>query len=147
MASDLSVPENVLEIRARVRDARRFIVEIERDGRILTIGWTRSLRYLPAKDESGPGCLIDTGHDHRIGTQDDLQLGCDLDVLNPHLLADAALKCATDRLDAWGNDVFLRARSVLIEAWSAGPDGKVDTADDRVAVALNPECGRRFAKK
>lgn len=100
--------------------------------------WGRAYRWVPPAREIDAGCLFSLGPDRELGSGDDIRLACDLDVLNPILLADAAAYGRTDRLDAYGVAISIRSSRARITAWSLGPDGRADTADDQVAVIDRP---------
>lgn len=120
------------------------LIEARIVDRVPTDGWGHPFLWVrPTKDESH-GCLLSFGADGRIGSKDDLREGCDLRLLNQHLLVQAGLHGATDQLDAYGHTIQLVEGHGVSLAWSYGEDGKPDTADDQVArLARRQRAGER----
>ncbi len=105
----------------------RLLQKVSRDA------WGNAFLWLRPVDDRGHGCLLSAGEDHRPGTGDDLAEGCERTVLNQHLLVQAGLARAQDRVDAYGNQIYLVRRQNMLLAWSFGADGKPDTSDDQMA--------------
>ena len=95
--------------------------------------WGRAYLWIRPVDDRKHGCLLSLGLDGVAGTKDDVTAGCELDLLNQHLLMEAGLSRAGDRQDAYGNQIYIVRRRGSLLAWSFGPDGRPDTDDDQMA--------------
>lgn len=101
-------------------------------------GWGRAFLWVRPVDDRTHGCLLSTGRDGVPGTDDDVAEGCDRMLLNQHLLLAAGLSRSVGR-DAYGNPIRLLQRPYGTLAWSFGPDGEPDTADDQMARVRTKE--------
>ena len=95
--------------------------------------WGHAYLWIRPIDDRKHGCLMSLGKDGVPGTKDDVAAGCELDLLNQHLLMEAGLSHAGDRQDAYGNQIYIVRRRGSLLAWSFGPDGRPDTDDDQMA--------------
>ncbi len=121
----------------KIRNERwpRTLTELVQARLIETVpkdGWGRELVWLRPTDDRTHGCLMSVGADGVPGTADDVAEGCDRTLLNEHLLLEAGLSRAPT-LDAYGRPIQLLPQEHGLMAWSYGPDGKPDTADDQMA--------------
>ena len=95
--------------------------------------WGRPYLWIRPVDDRKHGCLMSAGEDGALGTRDDRTAGCELELLNQHLLVEAGLAREGKRSDAYGNPIYIVRRRGGLLAWSFGPDGKPDTDDDQMA--------------
>lgn len=118
----------------------RLVDQVPRDG------WDNSFVWVRPVNDDSHGCLLSSGADGRTGSVDDLVEGCDLRLLNQHLLVDAGFHHAMDRLDAYGNQIRIIKGNGVSLAWSYGRDGRPDTSDDQVARVARREREAHEAK-
>lgn len=90
-----------------------------------------------------PVCVLSRGPDGRMGTPDDISVGCEPALVNQHVLLEAGLKGELDRNDVYGRKIQLIQQGKIVLAWSYGQDGRPDTEDDQMARISAAALARR----